>query len=504
MSKLTPAPLRQRVKVYLTPRIGDLLFYEHFIVERSEHPAYGTAYPGDEFPDHELVFVSPVEDAERANLFRYYYAASRAQEDNYNWVIGQGEEVNRYYLVRRSLYYARSAAEAAAATPVVTGEFTHPVVATADPRFAKYGFADDTVIEAPEELKSLYVVVKRRYLKPVTIEIQYEENYAFRVQSTYTLVPASYTNSNLPADTNGAVYELQPVNTFHSRQVKREVLPESDGWTLANYSKVQGVRTNIPNLPRELISVNVVWNSQYSIGTQDYLFYKWQSGDSLSLSKSADDAASSSASITPEIQLKFRDIEASNLPATEYEIFIAGDATEAAVLARLTALAGSTVLSWPVFRPESVTISTTGQSINVRSNVGISLEGTWNSTDGLTSQGYDRGTSDDFSVNLTVGSVQLPACIHGTITLTGDTTRSQLVAATAFMQMYNSLVGTNSATKTKSGTAYGTVTPTSIAAVSGATTIPTSGLYALEIRPGVNYLGYTRVVATVLNATTLA
>jgi hypothetical protein len=392
--------------------------------------------------------------------------------------------------------------EAADVVPLVNEEFTYPVIATADTRFPKYGFADDTVIDAPEELKSLYVVVKRRYLRPVVSEISYDDNLGIRIMRTFTIVPTDHT---LPADALGEVYELEPVNTFHSREVKREVVPESEGWTLADYVRTQAIRTNIPNLPRELISVNVLWNSNYSIGTQDYTFIETRTGASWSLGKSANDSASSAAAVTPELQLKFRDVEASNLPATEYELMIPGDATEAAVIDRMQAiLTPTTVDAWPVFRPESTTISTTGQSISVRSNVGISLEGSV-SNNVLKSYGMDRSTSDSFDVNLSVGSVQIPACIHDAITVSGGTSRSQPVAATATMSMNGgALLGSNTATKTKSGTAYGLVSPSVIPSVGGVKTIPVTGTYILDIRPGKNFLGYTPVTVVVFDATNLS
>lgn len=493
---------RVQIRISPTPLAGDLLFYE---VHDGNFARNNKFEYGEEhwipslYPNHRLVFCSP-EDAK--GMRKWFYAADRTKEDEYNWEIGQGQELNRYYLVRRSLYYGRSLAEAASADPEVVDEFGYPPIATLDSRFSKYGFADDTVMEAPEELRSLYIVVKRRYLRPIVSEIIYDEQLELRIKRTFTIVPTTHT---LPADALGAVYELEPVNTFHSREVKREVVPESEGWTLADYVRTQAVRTNIPNLPRELMAVSVIWNSSYSVGTQDYFFAAWESGESFSLGKSASDQASSSAAITPELQLKYRDVEASNLPATEYELMIPGDATEAAVIARLNEiLTPATVQSWPVFRPESVTLSTTGQSIKVSCDVGVSLSGTVKENT-LTGQSVDRSSSDGYSVTLSNSSVQLPPCVHDQITLTGGTSQSQLVAASAFMQMNNSLVGSISSSLTKSGTAYGVVSPSVIPAIAGThKTIPTSGLYALDIRPGRSFLGATLVTATVLNANTLA
>lgn len=492
---------RVQIRISPTPLAGDLLFYEvhdgNF--SRNNKFEYGEEHwSRGLYPHHRLVFCSP-EDPK--GMRKWFYAADRTKEDEYNWEIGQGQELNRYYLVRRSLYYGRSAVESAAADPEVVDEFGYPPIATLDLRFTKYGFADDTVMEAPEELKSLYIVVKRRFLRPEVSEVIYDEKLDLRIKRSFLIVPPDYT---LDANTVGVTYELEPVNTFHSRRVKREVLPKSNGWTLASYLRTQAVRTSIPNLPRELLSVNVVWNSSYSVGTQDYMFAAWETGTSFTIGKQASDSADSAASVTPEIQLRFRDIESSNLPAVEYELMIPGDVTEASVIARLNAiLSPSTVQTWPVFRPESVTINTSGQSVGVRSNVGISLSGSIRDSV-LVGQSMDRSVSDDFSITLSVGAVQIPACLHGAITITGDTSRSQLVAATATMSMYNSFVGTNSVTKTKTGVANGSVSPTSLPAVSGPQTIPTSGLYILDIRPGGNFMGCTFVTVTVLNATALA
>jgi hypothetical protein len=418
-----------------------------------------------------------------------------------NYSFTQGSELLRTYIVKRSLYFGRNAAQAAAASPTVAGEFIVPIAATPDSKFSEYGFADDTLMEAPEGMNGSYVVIQRRFLRVVTVEISYDTARELRMKRTFTIVPANY---DLDADTAGVSYELEPVNIFHSRRVKLEAVPKTSGWTLASYLRKRAVRTGIPNLPRELLSVNVIWNSSFSVGTQDYLFSDWQSGSSYKLAKSADDSASSAASISPEIELRFRDIESSNLPADEYDLMILGDATEADVIARLNAiLSPTTVVLWPIFRPESFTISTTGQSISVRSNVGISLSAKVDDGE-LTSQGMDRAVSDDFSVSLSVGAVQVPACLHGVISITGGTSMDQPVAATATMAMTNSLVGTNSATKTKSGIAKGRVSPTTIPAVSGVVSIPTAGLYVLDIRSGGMFLGYTFVTVTVLNAASLA
>jgi hypothetical protein len=302
------------------------------------------------------------------------------------------------------------------------------------------------------------------------------------------------------SDFNAANTSFQIVNQDRSLKVV-EVTPTE---ALAAYVNRYPVRVNLDDLPRELLSINVVWNSGYSIGTQDYFFFKTASGDSFSLSKSADDSANSSASIAPEIQLKFRDIASRNLFGERIEIYLPNPITTAAVLAKLTTIVGSTVKLWPVFKPESETISTVAQSVSVSSNVQIGLEGSWNSEEGITSQGSDRGTSDNFQLNLNNGSVQIPPCIHGKITITGGTQKIQPVSATAFMSMFNTLVGSITATKTTSGTAFGAVSPTRLPAVQGPTAIPKSGFYLMDMNVRQFKYNYSFITVEVFNADNLA
>lgn len=289
-----------------------------------------------------------------------------------------------------------------------------------------------------------------------------------------------------------------------------EVEPTS---VLDNFWFSTPVRVNLGDLPRELVSVNVVWNSNYSIGTQDQFYQAFDSGTSYSLSGSDNDSASSSASIQPDIQLKYRDIASNNLFGVRDEFlleFSAGNPiTVQRIIDRLNAHYGvSTVKTWPVFRPVSETITATSQSVQVRATASAGL-GVKVSNSMVTGRSAQKTVSDDFSAGLAVNSLQTPPCIHGAITVTGGTSRSQLVSATALISMFISGAGSNqiSAFKTKSGTAYGTVSPTSLPATGGAgnSTIPTSGLFILDFDIQ-QYEKWNRamVIVVLFNASVLA
>jgi len=304
-----------------------------------------------------------------------------------------------------------------------------------------------------------------------------------------------------PADLLEEFTSFQIVNEDRSNKIV-EVVPTN---ALDNYLVRHPVRVDLSDLPRELLSVEVIWNEGYSIGVQDYSFYAWRSGESFSLGKSASDAANSAASVSCELSLRFRDVASQNLFGERLLFYVPEPVTTASVLEKLsTILTPATVSLWPVFKPESETIITTGQSVSVRSNVQISLGGTV-SDGGLTGQEWDRGSSDDYQINTNNSAVQLPACIHGPITIGGGTSMSRSVAATAFMGMFNSLVGSISVSRTKTGTASGGVSPTYLAEVDGPTSIPVSGIYLMDmnITPRQKY-GYFPVTAIVFDASNLA
>lgn len=89
VSQLPQAPYRQDRKVFPTPIIGDVLFSEVRDCNRGNpFPEYGTPYPNAaKWPDHKLVYIKPV-DIERNEIFEFFYAAERKNQDLYNFSFG--------------------------------------------------------------------------------------------------------------------------------------------------------------------------------------------------------------------------------------------------------------------------------------------------------------------------------------------------------------------------------------------------------------------------------
>jgi hypothetical protein len=256
---LSSAPLRQVKKEFPTPLIGDVLFSEFVDATRSDIPPYGTPHPDPvRWPNHKLVFARVAPQTDRYDVYEFFYAADREFQDLYNWTIEGGETLIRDYIIPRELYFARTEEEAADIDPPIVGEFTCPEVATPDTRFPKYGFADDTLIDVGEPLKSRYVGIRRRFLEPVVRELVYNEQLERNVLVTRELIPA-YTRDEIPEAVveAGKTIEIRNGNTFHDVRITQEVLLGQDEEYPLELTPLPGYADY--NFPAKLESVKIRW-----------------------------------------------------------------------------------------------------------------------------------------------------------------------------------------------------------------------------------------------------
>lgn len=277
----TPSPQVNPVAAWPTPEKSDLLFWvEHNADLPGNAPsrwAYGDPYRGpgsSKYPNHRLVYVSE----QTADMWeRRFYMSDRVDEDNYNFEFTTGEQLIRTYIVPRSLYFARNEVEAAAASPVVPGEFTVPVVATPDSRFTKYGFADDTLGRTDTEMDSLYVVVRRRFIEPVISEQTYNDELEAYVTVTKSIVPVGTQVTDPPSI--GRIEEIRHGNAFHDILIT-QTLPDWDDSAGIEDRQLSTIPAfvNYP-FPSRLDSVNIVYVNAWADSTdaaksysEDYYF----------------------------------------------------------------------------------------------------------------------------------------------------------------------------------------------------------------------------------------
>ena len=88
ISKLPQAPYRQDRKTFPTALSTDVIFSEVRDCNRIDFPEYGTVHPNTtKWPNHKLVYIKPV-DIERNDIFEFFYAADRDNQDYYNFASG--------------------------------------------------------------------------------------------------------------------------------------------------------------------------------------------------------------------------------------------------------------------------------------------------------------------------------------------------------------------------------------------------------------------------------
>lgn len=246
------APRRQTVLTFASPRVQDILFFEtedctdgNFGRYGRAIPAYGTKhYDQETWPNHELVFAQPL--GPDGLVMKFFYAARRENQDDYNYELRDGLELVRTYVIKRSEYPDL--------LPVPAG-------GTPDDLFPDYGFAGDSVTSLQEPLSSLYIAVQRRFIEKLVSEQVYEASIETHVTVTKELKPSGYTleDDSLVSGV-GVVYEVRHGNAFHEILVTRTLTEaQLEDRTLPMLTGAQKYEA----LPPRLDSVDMTYRSAW-------------------------------------------------------------------------------------------------------------------------------------------------------------------------------------------------------------------------------------------------
>lgn len=190
---LNPAPERQTVLTFVSPKVADILFFERRdanLPKNQNPPAYGTSHPDSaKWPDHELVYITKADESGWQN---WYYAARREDQDDYNYEISYPyagltdyPRYTRTYVEKRALY---EKVEKGTADPDITGAV----------------LVHEEVRRIDAELDSLYVAVTRIYDAVASTTDQDTYNYSIsypynsktdfpRYTRTYVIPRADYS-----------------------------------------------------------------------------------------------------------------------------------------------------------------------------------------------------------------------------------------------------------------------------------------------------------------------
>jgi hypothetical protein len=279
-----------------------------------------------------------------------------------------------------------------------------------------------------------------------------------------------------------------------------------------NYSEVLSGTTNL-QLPDVLTGITVTFNKNELNGAQAHSAGNLDSRGPGSFTFAPRATAQGSASIMPDAQIDIQQTWAQNVPIKHYGFYMPVNSSDAAILTKLTTLAGATVSAWPTFRPVAHTLTLKGQQISLSQSVeanetiSASAEDVW-------SWQYADGNGYSKEGGVTVRSIRIPPTIHGVITPSGPDGTSSSAAVTTTISVSIAtvattvpsppitLTGSTYAPAPLTETALASVTPITFAATTPSA-IPTSGLYLLELNPGEQEYGYQFLVATVFNFASL-
>lgn len=191
-----------------------------------------------------------------------------------------------------------------------------------------------------------------------------------------------------------------------------------DGWETEVLELFDTVSFQLPDV---LQSINITYNYAHGNGGKDSSVDCYSEGMAGGLNMSPSNTCQASASIVPDATIGIAQVWAQNVPARKLIFYMQGDITQAALLARLDAITGTTVNLWPAFKPEPITLSLQGQSKSIQQTAESSHMDRW-SLEGIGSLSWNIEVGDGYSVetSTTTKTMQIPPTIHGEITVTGE------------------------------------------------------------------------------------
>lgn len=307
-------------------------------------------------------------------------------------------------------------------------------------------------------------------------------------------IPFPFIQQDIPANTQLGDFrkEITIIDSVKSRM--RTVNPDILLLDSYIYSYPDKVNLN-PYLPDVLEEVEGMIEKHQGDGEYDEDGFAALAGRG-GLSLSMRGTGQASASIIPEIIVRRRPPWAPNVPSVHHVIYMLLPFTDTDVLAQLNRLLGSSgpVLDWPDFNPVEETIRGVGRSLSLQVNAtaqfSISL--------GSGGSGLSTSEGDGYSkeAGLTFKTVRIPPTIHGLINLDGTLSDTESLTATASAIAAEPSV---TASRTEMGEVVATITPTSLAATAGDTSIPTSGKRLLRTVPGAKKLGLMQLDCEVVD-----
>lgn len=176
---------KKRVFERVTPSDSDLIFMETGAMP-TVVPTIGSAHYASPYSStHKLSYIEPADKS--GLLYNFYYVATRASEDEYNWEFTKADiGGEKFDAVKRTYVTLRSAFDPA--TPAAGGAMAN-VPASKFPSATSYVLASREQVRTNERrIDNLFVIDVRVYvLRTTQRQIDYDEKFGDALLSTQTL-----------------------------------------------------------------------------------------------------------------------------------------------------------------------------------------------------------------------------------------------------------------------------------------------------------------------------
>ena len=233
---------RQRFSIFVSPRNEDFLFYEKVDKQRvlEEIPEYGDPHPDyRKYPNH--FFAKAIQADEEGQVYHYYYAAKRENQDEYNWehtTVDHKQltydQVERTYVTLRSEYDEDSPALGSAMPLTDSDPFdkTDNYVLIRREQVRVGESSKQSLQSGATEIDTMFVIERRIYLKraPITTTA-YDKQTGAHIFTTTNLVHrdetpegSSLTVAGLIADSSNPFWDVDEETGSHKviEQVSEE------------------------------------------------------------------------------------------------------------------------------------------------------------------------------------------------------------------------------------------------------------------------------------------
>lgn len=246
--------------------LRDLVFYEvvDYNIKTNRDMEYGTPHHnGHAYPNHKLVYITP--NDKEGKTYRFYYAAARENQDEYNYTTGY-ESIGGILLKTVVRTYVSLREAHVPFNPIIGSSM--PLV-PADKFVSGFVLHKVAQVKATDELDSIFVFEQYTYIKPATAEGKEYGKVVTVNTSTQALVTSGadpVTGINViestvtPLGNGQSVVNTQSVSGGWPSIVEHVLGKSSEGLIPAKFRKFVTVETKTSKLGEMPDNINLTGN----------------------------------------------------------------------------------------------------------------------------------------------------------------------------------------------------------------------------------------------------